>query len=218
MGNGQMRESEVVMSAADKSLMSHLVEESDVPVTQIHTTHSESSDHTVIRQLILNCNEKLSDVIFLVKKGSNLRFVVGQSLCNLNVRLFVSHRSVRDKEEQSHYELTFHEKHASADFQATETGSYHYFFTVDGTSQPEDANGSGYFIVQPEVRVGGNLQTNVPLNGIVCQTVLSKNLGPFSGWLERLIVAKKCGYNAIHFTPLQVHHHFVALLLCCRKS
>jgi len=217
MGNGRSQTAEAMISAPDKSLTRHSEEEADAAVisTQSHTSHSAPSDCPVIQQLILRRNEKLDDVIFLVKKGSILRFVLGPSLCNLNVRLFVNHQSVGIEEEQSVCELTWLKKHARefgslsyniqiyADVQATVTGSFRYFFTDNGTSKPEDANGSGYFIVQPELKVG-SLKTNVPLHGIVCQTVLSKNLGPFSGWLERLIVAKKTGYNAIHFSPLQV--------------
>lgn len=218
MGNGQSNTSEAVFPSPDK--LRHLVEESD---TQSHVAHSASSDHTSIRQLILNHGENLDDVIFLAKKGSTLRFILGPSLCSLNVRLFVRHQSV--EKEQSLHELTFHKKHAHdvgsfsdniqifADVTAIAAGSYRYFFTVNGTNQSEDANGRGYFIVQPELKVG-SLQTNVPLHGIVCQTVLSKNLGPFSGWLERLLVAKKTGYNAIHFTPLQVCDYIITFLLC----
>lgn len=38
---------------------------------------------------------------------------------------------------------------------------------------------------------------------IQCQTVISKLLGTFDGWRGRLLVSKKCGYNMIHFTPIQ---------------
>lgn len=43
----------------------------------------------------------------------------------------------------------------------------------------------------------------MPLEAICMQTVLPKCLGPLSEWQQRLQVAKECGYNALHFTPLQ---------------
>jgi len=210
MGNGRSQTSEDVLSMSDKLLLRESVED----------PNAASTDDRMIRQLILHCSEKLDDAIFSVKKGSVLRFILGPSLCNISVRLFISDQSVGVEEEQSLYELTWHRKHSHefgsfsdnvqilADVQATVAGSFRYFFTVNGTSHAGDASGSGYFIVQPELTVG-SLKTNVPLHGIVCQTVLSKNLGPFSGWLERLIVAKNTGYNAIHFTPLQVGDYYM---------
>jgi len=220
MGNEQSRRSQGVLSAPNKLLQAP---NAAMISTQSCAVQPASSDHPVIRQLFLHCSEKLDDVIFYVKKCTILRFILGPSLYNLNVRLIIYHQSVGVEEEQIPYEPTWHSKHVHAfwsfsenvqmfaDVHATVCGSFRYFFTVNGTSKPEDANGSGYFIVQPELIVG-SLKMNVPLNGIVCQTVLSKNLGPFSGWSERLIVAKKTGYNAIHFTPLQVSDYFITFL------
>lgn len=225
MGNGVSHTSG---AAAEKRLPVHrdTVEKPDTTVisSQSYAARPVSSDCPVIRQGILHCSEKLDDVVCLVTKGWTLRFILGPSLCNLDVRLFINCQSAGIDKEQGQYELIWHKQHCHeiwsvsdnvqifADFQATTTGSFHYFFTVDGTSQQESASGSGYFIVQPELKVG-SLKTNVPLNGIVCQTVLSKNLGPFSGWLERLVVAKKTGYNAIHFTPLQVSDYYFIIFL-----
>ena len=47
-------------------------------------------------------------------------------------------------------------------------------------------------------------QLMYPMDSIVCQTVLSKLLGPLPTWKDKLEVAYRSGYNMIHFTPIQV--------------
>lgn len=61
--------------------------------------------------------------------------------------------------------------------------------------------GSGWFGVAP------TLPNGVPLDGLMCQTVLTKCLGPLPRWERTLRVAKECGYNMIHFTPIQVRDY-----------
>lgn len=78
------------------------------------------------------------------------------------------------------------------------------YFRCSDSPTPQ---GSFYIQIEPNITVGpdGNKQV-IPLDAIRCQTVLSKCLGPLSTWENKLIVSKNSGYNAIHFTPIQVRH------------
>ena len=120
MGNGKSCTSQTRLCAPDKLLPRHLIEEHESSVlnNQSHAAHSMSSGHPVIQQLIVHCNEKLDDVIFLIKKGSVLRFILGPSLCSSKVRLFINHQFVGIEEDKSLYEVTWHKKHV------TEFGSF----------------------------------------------------------------------------------------------
>ena len=76
------------------------------------------------------------------------------------------------------------------------SGAFRYEFKCSGQDAGGDAvGGSGYFVVDPDL--------GYSFNGITCQTHITKLLGPLSEWLSRLQVSKECGYNMIHFTPIQ---------------
>ena len=55
----------------------------------------------------------------------------------------------------------------------------------------------GYFLVEPE------LSPDLPLNGIICETVLTKNLGKFSRWKSIFDQIYNMKYNMVHFTPVK---------------
>lgn len=58
---------------------------------------------------------------------------------------------------------------------------------------------SGYFVVEPTVRIRGQ---PIPIPALVIETVLTKCLGISENWMERLKVSVETGFNAIHFTPV----------------
>lgn len=68
---------------------------------------------------------------------------------------------------------------------------------------PIGQKGSGWFHVAPTLRVGAGGRDCVPLDGLMCQTVLAKCLGPLPRWEAALRVARESGYNMLHFTPVQ---------------
>lgn len=61
--------------------------------------------------------------------------------------------------------------------------------------QEGEQEGSGYFLVEPDLGYSPE--------GICCQTYITKLMGPFKEWKQRLRVGKEAGYNMIHFTPMQ---------------
>ena len=65
-----------------------------------------------------------------------------------------------------------------------------------------NANGRGYFLVDPVLRVG-RMDDKMALETICCQSVQPKLLGTFSDWPNRLRVSKESGYNMLHFMPIQ---------------
>ena len=64
-----------------------------------------------------------------------------------------------------------------------------------------NADGHGYFLVDPVLTVGKDEQLH--MGCLQVQTVITKLLGPFPEWESRLAVSRETGFNMIHFTPVQ---------------
>lgn len=54
--------------------------------------------------------------------------------------------------------------------------------------------------VRQELKLQGKA---LPLDGVMVQTMLTKCLGPLSEWDAMMELPVKCGFNTIHFSPLQ---------------
>ncbi|BFY99964.1 hypothetical protein BsWGS_03004 [Bradybaena similaris] len=164
-----------------------------------------------IRVLTLNKGENNQHKLYRLEKGWVLRVVLGPSLMASSVRLFCNHPHDKDTpyERTKYYEVAFRfsagvgdRMDLTAEVKMVIAGSFNYFFTIDGSATHDRCNGSGYFLVDPTLHLGPN-DEEINMDAIVCQTVITKLLGPFSEWMPRLQVASESGYNMIHFTPIQ---------------
>jgi glycogen debranching enzyme len=141
--------------------------------------------------------------------------VTGSSLFGQHVRLYTNvPTSDAEFDRKQYQELTFQEQRDEEDgsgyaqLRLTRPGSFRYYVRLnsdddvkDEDKHDKDAEICGYFLVEPLLSVGPN--AFLELNSIRCQTYLSKCLGYFENWKEKLEVAYRSGYNAIHFTPIQ---------------
>lgn len=162
-------------------------------------------------RLTLHKGEDNDHKVFRLKKGVILHFVLGPELANDNVRLFTNHPahgSAPDRHKYHELKWQNYCEHKSdvydnyAECFIRMAGSYNYYFTLDDTDAMDNADGHGYYLVDPVLKVGSN-DAVMPLDAITAQTYLPKQLGIFPEWRDRLRVAKESGYNMIHFTPLQ---------------
>jgi glycogen debranching enzyme len=171
----------------------------------------ETNAEEQIRYIILNENENKSDELYRLKKGWIFQLKLSSGLFWKKVRIFINHPlNEPDEFERNKYvELKwtypssgkFDNSDRYVFFQCYKAGTFHYYFTIDGTTLKENANGQGYFQVEPKIEKLINQES------IACQSVLSKSLGPISERLSRLEVARHSGYNMIHFTPIQLLYH-----------
>nr|CDJ90340.1 Amylo-alpha-1 domain containing protein [Haemonchus contortus] len=143
-----------------------------------------------IRIIVLEKGENLTNVIRRLEKGDFVRFHRGGSLLGVEVQI----RTSLTGDEPLKWTSGTNHLAVYCQVECTRAGSFKYTFTAD-----DEEAGSGYFLVMPELTVSGK---RLPLDGITCQTHLTKLLGSFSNWEDRLRVAKESGYNMIHLTPI----------------
>ncbi|XP_028968045.1 glycogen debranching enzyme-like [Galendromus occidentalis] len=155
----------------------------------------------------LEANRNYETEIYGVPKGSTIRFTLGPSLYGHDVSLFINNPPKDDvpfvRTSYRRLDWDFHsakyadEGNAFVDCKFSSSGTFRFYISLDDS---KEESSSGYILVNPRLTLQGN---PLPLDGIQCQTVLSKCLGPFEDWEKRIAVSAAAGYNMVHFTPLQ---------------
>ncbi|VDN02429.1 unnamed protein product, partial [Onchocerca ochengi] len=120
-----------------------------------------------------------------------VRFIRGASLLGRKVDVFTSISGKITWKEGADEFATF------AEIKCERSGAFSYHFIVDNESK---AAGNGYILVMPILSLN---KRPLRLSAVTCITHISKLLGKFDMWKERLKIAAKAGYNMIHFTPVQ---------------
>ncbi|KAF2348981.1 Glycogen debranching enzyme central domain [Trinorchestia longiramus] len=182
---------------------------SELPSSTMGSTAPRSPSSQQVRVLTLEVKQNLESKLFRLQKGWVVQFRQGASLFGQAVALYTNCPAspAEPFKRESYRPLAWLSDSGSASddtafccqLSLTTAGSFRYYFTVEGSSEN---GGSGYLLVDPTLTVGDD-KTPVALDCVQCQTVLSKNLGPFPEWRDRLRVAKESGYNMVHFTPIQ---------------
>uniref|UniRef100_A0A1I7U7N9 Glycogen debranching enzyme n=1 Tax=Caenorhabditis tropicalis TaxID=1561998 RepID=A0A1I7U7N9_9PELO len=145
-----------------------------------------------VRIIVLEAGQHLESVIRKVEKGWIVRFKRGASLLGKQVTVETTlspGTPLKWSEGQDHLSVY-------CEVKCQEAGSFRYSFHVENSSEEQ---GSGYFLVMPGLEINGK---PLELDGICCQTYLTKLLGPLPEWKNRLRVAMETGYNMIHLTPI----------------
>ncbi|KAJ8966073.1 hypothetical protein NQ317_018892 [Molorchus minor] len=167
-----------------------------------------------IRVLTLNIQEHQECTLYRLERNWIIQFRLGPQLFGRKVYLFCNYPVENDEKilefNRNQYQLlnwVLDEGCKNADdtaiyaqFETKLAGSFHYYLTFEDSPDAEK-QGSGFFLIDPVLKYG--LNEELTLDCIQCQTVLSKNLGSFSTWENKLRVTKESGYNMIHFTPIQ---------------
>ncbi|CAF3327312.1 unnamed protein product [Rotaria sp. Silwood2] len=166
-----------------------------------------------IRVLILNEGEDKSEELFRLKKGWTLQIALSSHLSWREVRIFTNACLYeKDLFQRNNYQELkwiypssgkYDDSDRYVSILCCKSGSFHYYFTIDGTTIKENQNGQGYFQVESHLIFPDESGEVLEQECITCQSVLSKSLGPLSEWLSRIEVTYHSGYNMIHFTPVQ---------------
>ncbi|CAF1046004.1 unnamed protein product [Adineta steineri] len=174
----------------------------------------DNCNNEQVRVLILNENGDKSKELFRLKKGWIVQIVLSSNLSCKNVRIFTNICLNENDEFQrlNYKELKWicpsnrkcDDSNRYIYIQFKKSGTFHYYFTIDGTTIKENVNGEGYFQIEPYLVLNDSNNETLEEDCITCQTVLSKCLGPLSEWLSRLEVTYHSGYNIIHLTPIQL--------------
>jgi len=168
-----------------------------------------------IKILHLDMDEKYDMHIYRLEKHWTLRFMLSPSLHGQAVTVFTDHPLTADNTTPLTFrELKWNSESSKpsrdvdmvsadpsedySDIDLISAGTFRFRFKLDGIHK---LKGAGFFIVNPTLHVGND---RVPLDGLLCQTILSKCLMPnVIDWISQIDVTRECGFNAIHFTPLQ---------------
>ena len=159
-----------------------------------------------VRILRLIDGQHNDGVLYRLQKQWVLHFMLGSSLASRDVTIYTNVPEDENAYSRSKYRkldwnvaanLSGDKLDDFAPLTLQTAGSFQYYFEYDGKKA-----GSGYFIVDPTLRVGADSRV-LPLDAVCMQTILPKLLGKFSTWKERLQVGKESGYNVFHFTPVQ---------------
>ncbi|OAF66369.1 hypothetical protein A3Q56_05907, partial [Intoshia linei] len=188
----------------------------------------QEMDDSIIRIIPIKNKEFYEDRLLYFDIDIELRFVKSYFLTGYrNIRLFCTHPVLENQEpvwqpskedllllnsdaallfyEIKWQKITYHddlfqymnfEDYASCLLSIP--GSHKYFFTLDGSHSSKC--GGGYFIVNP---CFNKLQHGLAMNQIMCQTFITKLMGPFRKWEEVIQSAILAKYNMIHLTPIQ---------------
>jgi hypothetical protein len=92
-------------------------------------------------------------------------------------------------------------------------GAFHYYITVAAEGRkvalPADSVGDGYFLVEPELVCRGIHRS---VDSVVCQTVLSKLMGPLDTWEVGKALGRSCA-RARDPVPVSAKCRLVLMLI-----